>query len=359
VPPAVATTVAEAGLQSLPHSVLRQHPAFNVRGASELKGIRELAESIARKGLLQNLNVCPLPLQKTGKRGRETSLYGVAAGRRRFAALSLLREERRIPADYPVPVRIVTTAEALTVSLTQNIDREPMDAVEQFEAFRELRDAGRTDEAIAADLFVTPAVVRQRLRLAAVAPPILDAFRSGQLKLAQLMVYAGCEDQGRQLEVFLSAGSWLDERELRLRLHDDEVDASTTPLARLIGPEAFEAAGGCIRRDLFTPEGHPGFWSPGGRLAAMVVERLEPIVDQVRAEGWKWVEVEPVLDRFHGYQYQRTLVLPLKANDEDLARFQAIGERISAIDDALQAWYDADEDGSDSGERGDGECLTP
>jgi ParB family chromosome partitioning protein len=189
-PVPAAIPVTDAGIQSLPHSALRQHPAFNVRGTSELKGIRELAESIARKGLLQNLNVCPLPPQ-AGRRGRASSLYGVAAGRRRFAALSLLREERRIPADYPVPVRIVPMAEALTVSLTENIDREPMDVVAQFEAFRELRDSGRTDEEIAADFFITPAVVRQRLRLATVVSPILDAFRSGEIKLAQLMPMPG------------------------------------------------------------------------------------------------------------------------------------------------------------------------
>jgi ParB family chromosome partitioning protein len=124
---------------------------------------------------------------------------------------------------------------------------------------------------------------------------------------------------------------------LRVRLHDDEVDPSTSPLVALIGAEAFEAAGGRIRRDLFTPEGHPGFWSPSGQLVAMVIDHLQPTVEKVRAEGWKWVEVEPVLDRFHGYQYQRTPTLPLKASDEDLARCQAIGERISAIDEVLQA----------------------
>ena len=338
---AAPVLVTGGGIQNVALSALCQHPEFNVRGASDLKRIRELAESIGRKDLMQNLNVCPLP-QPTGKRPRQSARYGVAAGRRRFAALLLLREERRIPADYAVPVRIVPSGDALTVSLTENLDREPMDVVEQFEAFRKLRDAGKTDEEVAADFFVTSTVVRQRLRLAAVVPPILEAYRANTITLAQLMAYAGCDDHARQLEVFRSSGAWLDERELRKRLHDDEVDASATPLAKLIGAEAFEAAGGVIRRDLFTPEGHPGFWSPAARLDALVTERLQPTVDQVGAEGWKWVEVEPVLDRFRGYQFHRTPMRALKASDEDLARAQAVGARIGEIDALLQSWYDQD-----------------
>jgi ParB family chromosome partitioning protein len=228
-----------------------------------------------------------------------------------------------------------------------------MDMVEQFEAFRKLRDAGKTDEEVAADFFVTPTVVRQRLRLAAVAPPVLEAYRANAITLAQLMAYAGCDDHARQLEVFRSAGTWLDERELRNQLHDDEVDASATPLATLVGAEAFQAAGGVIRRDLFTPEGHPGFWSPAARLDALVTERLQPMVDQVRAEGWKWVEVEPVLDRFRAYQFHRTLTRALKASDEDLARAQAVGARIGEIDALLQSWYDQDSgEETESGEAG-------
>ena len=338
---AAPVLVTGGGIQNVALSALRQHPEFNVRGASDLKGIRELAESIGRKGLMQNLNVCPLP-QPTGKRPRQPARYGVAAGRRRFAALLLLRKERRIPADYAVPVRIVPSGDALTVSLTENLDREPMDVVEQFEAFRKLRDAGKSDEEVAADFFVTPTVVRQRLRLAAVAPAILDAYRANTITLAQLMAYAGCDDHARQLEVFRAAGTWLDERELRNRLYDDEVDASATPLARLVGAEAFEAAGGVIRRDLFTPEGHPGFWSPAARLEALVTERLQPTVDQVRAEGWKWVEVEPILDRFRTYQFHRTPTRALKASDQDLAGAQAVGARIGEIDALLQSWYDQD-----------------
>ena len=79
--------------------------------------IPELAASIARIGLLQNLIVI---LSADGE------TYEVVAGDRRLTALKLLAKKKRIPADYEVPCLLVADASARTVSLAENVQRENM-----------------------------------------------------------------------------------------------------------------------------------------------------------------------------------------------------------------------------------------
>jgi ParB family transcriptional regulator, chromosome partitioning protein len=49
---------------------------------------------------------------------------------------------------------------------------------------------------------VTPYVVRQRLRLAAVAPKLMQVYRDGGLTLEQLMAFAITEDHTRREAVY-------------------------------------------------------------------------------------------------------------------------------------------------------------
>lgn len=50
-----------------------------------------------------------------------------------------------------------------------------------------LRQKGIGEEEIAARFFVTPAVVKQRLKLAAVSEKLLDLYAEDELTLEQLM----------------------------------------------------------------------------------------------------------------------------------------------------------------------------
>ncbi|MFX6214044.1 DNA-binding protein, partial [Acinetobacter baumannii] len=72
-------------------------------------------------------------------------------------------------------------------SLAENSQREPLHPLDQFLAFQTLREQGQGDEAIAARFFVTPAVVRQRLKLAAVSEKLLALYAEDELTLDQLM----------------------------------------------------------------------------------------------------------------------------------------------------------------------------
>ena len=123
--------------------------------------IPELAASIARIGLLQNLIVIA---------SADGEHYEVVAGDRRLTALKLLAKKHRIPADYEVPCLLVADGSAHTVSLAENLMREQMHPADQFEAFAALVKEGRLIEDIAADFGVSPLVVQRRLKLAHIAP---------------------------------------------------------------------------------------------------------------------------------------------------------------------------------------------
>ena len=61
--------------------------------------LEELAEDIARRGLLQGLNVRPM----LDADGVETDMFEIPAGGRRFQALSLLVKQKRLAKSAPIP----------------------------------------------------------------------------------------------------------------------------------------------------------------------------------------------------------------------------------------------------------------
>ena len=161
--------------------------------------IPELAASIQRVGLLQNLIVTATT---DGER------YEVVAGGRRLTALKLLAKKRRISKEWDVPCLLVADGTARTASLTENVQREAMHPADQFEAFAALVAEGRSIEDIAADFSVTPLVVQRRLKLANVSPRLLADYRAEAVSLDQLMALAITDDHAAQESAFYDAPTW-------------------------------------------------------------------------------------------------------------------------------------------------------
>src|SRR5271157_4742898 len=71
----------------------------NVRRVKASVSIEELAEDIARRTLLQGLNVRPV----LDAEGAETGMFEVPAGGRRYRALELLVKQKRLAKTRPCP----------------------------------------------------------------------------------------------------------------------------------------------------------------------------------------------------------------------------------------------------------------
>ena len=115
--------------------------------------------------------------------GGETGMFEVPAGGRRFRALELLVKQKRLARTAPIPCVVRTDGLAEEDSLAENIQRAPLHPLDQFRAFLTLREKGKSEEEIAAAFFVSVAVARQRLRLAAVSPRLLDVYAEDGMTL--------------------------------------------------------------------------------------------------------------------------------------------------------------------------------
>jgi ParB family chromosome partitioning protein len=262
----------------------------NVRRLKAGVSIEELAEDIARRTLLQSLSVRPV----LDADGAETGMFEIPAGGRRYRALELLVRQKRLAKTAPVPCVVRDPSVEVSAeedSLAENVQRFALHPLDQFRAFKALRDKGAGDEEIAARFFVAPAVVKQRLRLAAVSEKLLDVYAEDSMTLEQLMAFTVTNDHARQEQVWEAVQHSYNKEPylIRRRLTESFVRASDRR-ARFVGTEAYEAAGGVVLRDLF--EDDDGGWLEDVVLLdRLATEKLAAAAEEIAAEGWKWIEV--------------------------------------------------------------------
>lgn len=244
--------------------------------------VDDLVASIEAHGLLQNLTV----VRGTGDHAN----YLVIAGGRRLRALQQLVKLGKLAAEFPVPCNIVDQEAASEASLTENISREAMHPADEFDAFHKLAQDGVAVGGIAARFGKSERYVQQRLRLANVAPKIMADYRAGDATLEQLMALAITDDQARQLRVWkLARNPWQREPDrLREALVEGEYGVEGG-IGKFVGVEAYEKAGGVVRRDLFGKD-EDSFLVDTELVQKLALEKLERTAEKIRKEGWAWAE---------------------------------------------------------------------
>lgn len=272
----------------------------------------------------------------------------MVAGGRRYAALQLLVKAKRLARNAAVPCIVRRAGAAEEDSLAENTMREALHPLDQFRAFQALReDHGLGDEEIAARFFVTPAVVRQRLKLAAVSPKLQALYAEEAMTLEQLMAFSITADQARQEAVWeaLSRSYSRDAYAIRRLLNEDSVRGNDK-LAVYVGIDAYVAAGGTLERDLFG-EDNGGHLRDVVLLSRLAEDKLGAGLERVRGEGWLWVEA--ALELPYGYlsdlRRLRAEVVPLGPEA------QAERDRLQAEVETLEADYATAEDLPDEADR--------
>lgn len=336
----------EQPIVTVPYSSLRKSP-LNAR-TKPLTGIPGLADNIAAKGLLQNLVVHELH----GSRGKQRKL-GVCAGQRRHAALDLLHTDKRIAADYPVPVRIVSEGEALAISLIENSQREGLDPFDVLRSFRMLAEEGRSVDYIAALFSAAPITVKRRLKLANVSPKLLALLREDGITLDQLTALALADDHETQERVWFDApNDWQRAPQyLRQAITRAEIDASHSRLVRFVGLDTYEAAGGYVRRDLFSNAENAGYIADAGLLQRLAGEKLEAAAGEVRAEGWNWTETRIERDVFELNHYGRLAPLDRPYTDDEQREMDGLTARQDKLAEQYDALSEDDENAYEESER--------
>lgn len=268
----------------------------NVRRSKAGVSVEQLAESIAQRTLLQSLNVRAV----LDAEGNETGMFEVPAGGRRYRALELLVKQKRMSKTQAVPCVVREGGIAEDDSMAENDERVGLHPLDQFRAFRTLCDLGMSEEDIAARHFVTPAIVKQRLRLASVSPKLHEVYAEDIMTLEQLMAFSVNGDHVRQEQVWdnVSRSGYDEPYQIRRMLTENAIRASDRR-ARFVGIEAYEQAGGPVLRDLFGDD-EGGWLQDVALLDRLAAEKLKAGADAIALEGWRWISVAVDFPFGHG-----------------------------------------------------------
>ncbi|MBN9670188.1 ParB/RepB/Spo0J family partition protein [Roseibium aggregatum] len=311
----------------------------NVRRVKAGISVEELAESIARRGLIQSLHVRP----ELDAEGQETGLFEVPAGGRRYRALEFLVKQKRLNKTAPVPCIVSEASDDILideVSLAENIERAPLHPLDQFRAFQVLREKGMTEEEIAAAFFVDAKVVKQRLRLVSVSPALLETYAEEGMTLEQLMAFTISDDHARQEQVWEAIkDGWQKEPYTIRRMLTETTVRASDKRALFVGIEAYEAAGGYVLRDLFQQD-DGGWLQDPVLLDRLAGEKLMAEAETIAAEGWKWIEIAVDFPYGHTSGMRRLAGTTIDLTDQEHAEREKLRDEF----DALEAEYaEADE----------------
>ncbi|TPL35747.1 ParB/RepB/Spo0J family partition protein [Mesorhizobium sp. B2-4-8] len=325
----------------------------NVRRVKAGVSIDDLAASIARRGLIQSISVLPV----IDADDNETGMFEVPAGGRRFRALELLVKQKRLAKSAPVPCVVRERGGAILaeeVSLAENIERAPLHPLDQFRAFQDMRDKGMSEEEIAAAFFVHAQVVKQRLRLAAASPALLEIYADDGMTLEQLMAFTVSNDHARQEQVWAAIkDAWSKEPYQIRRMLTETTVRACDKRAVFVGVEAYEAAGGVTMRDLF--ESDDGGWlTDPALLDRLAAEKLKAAADAIAAEGWKWIEVAVSFPYDTTRGLRELQGVPLDLTPEEQTTIEALNAEYQRI----EAEYEGADELPDDIDRRLGEIVT-
>lgn len=264
----------------------------NMRYTRKVPDVSDILPSIARRGVLS-----PLFVRANCQPGH----YEIVAGKRRyFASLEAAKKVETPPTLPCIVIGEGDDAEALEVSMIENMLRQNPDSVTQWESYTRLVKEGRSIEDIAAMFALTELQVKRLLALGNLLPRIREAFRDEEIdagtvrhltlaskaqQKAWLALYEGADTyapRGNQLKAWLFGG------------------ASISVRAALFDLAAFS---GQIVADLFDEDGYfadaEAFWTAQNA-------EIEARSAAYLTDGWAGVEIVPPGHYFSTWEYEKT-----------------------------------------------------
>lgn len=141
------------------------------------RGVDELAESIAKQGLLQPILVAPTDA---------ANRYEILIGQRRFLAHQLLKDEGRLESPTIMAAVLderVEEAEAKAISLTENLLREGLSSRDAIDACTYLYNKYGSIKTVAEVTGIKANIVSQFIKYPQLIEPLKGLVDSGDVKL--------------------------------------------------------------------------------------------------------------------------------------------------------------------------------
>ncbi len=261
--------------------------------------------------------------------------------------MNLLVADGSLPKDHLVDCRVVQAEEALELSLTENCGREGMHPADLVMAYRNLTEAGLSPDEIAPRFGVSPLTVKRYLKLTNVSPAIFQLYANDEMNFEQISALALTDDHELQERLWNSTPEWQrNGATFRRLITETEINLRTSPLARFVGVEAYEAAGGVIRRDLFGNE-DDGYMQDGELLESLALEKLNSQAESIGNEGYAWVQVRTTFDYSDRAEFGTVRILRREPTEEEQASMDALEAELGAVEAEYNAY---DEDADETGE---------
>lgn len=289
--------------------------------------LRGYADSIRAVGLLHNLIVVAC----------DDGRLEVVCGGGRTKAIGLLVSDGEIDPDKVwIAYKAVPRELAREVSEIENARRKDMHPADQIRNFRALSEEGKTPSQIGAVLGYSQQHVQRMLKLAGLAPAILDDLARDELTTEHCHALALENDQNRQLQVLEAARNDAYQRKPRAASIRELITAkevSTNDLRfQFVGPEAFSKEQ--IRIDLFSQDN--GGYIDAALLQEQLLLKLQQEAEWImQSEGWAWSEsrinaIKGWGDDANLYKLQ-SVPAPVYTKEEQM-KFDEYTEQYEALD---------------------------
>ena len=174
-----------------------QESSFNPRKHYDQEKLKELAESIKQKGILQ-----PLVLRSLNG----TAKYELVVGSRRYRAGKLAGLE-----SVPAIIRTYSDEEVIEIQSIENLQREDIHPLEEAGGYQKLFKLGKyTPESLAEKIGKSISYVYQRLKLNDLIPSVKKEYLAGELSFGHVRLLARmqAEDQKQALEYLFGESTW-------------------------------------------------------------------------------------------------------------------------------------------------------
>src|SRR5579859_8145310 len=210
-----AKVAATHATNEIPVDLIHPNP-FQTRRSIREEALKELVESIKATGVVQPVVVRPIA------NGR----FQLVAGERRWLASKSAGK-----ATIPAVVREVSDAQALEITIIENLQREDLNPIEQARAFERLsREFSLTQEQIASRTGKDRASIANFIRLLKLPEDVQNALEAGALSLGHGKVLLALGGFPEHLE---RAAREIIEKQLSVRQTEELV-------ARLLNPQGAE-----------------------------------------------------------------------------------------------------------------------
>jgi ParB family chromosome partitioning protein len=194
--------------------LIRRNPAQPRRSFDESE-LRELAESLKTKGVLQAILVRPDP--------KETGKYQIIAGERRWRAARMAGMTH-----IPAVVRDVDELALLEFGIIENVQRADLNPIDEAEAYEALiKRFGRTQESLATSVGKSRAHITNTLRLLQLPEAARVHVRAGRISAGHARAALGGANPEALIDLAIEKGLSVRDVEARARDSRDAVPFET------------------------------------------------------------------------------------------------------------------------------------